>query len=100
MSKEKISVTLGSEQVGEISELVGDEYESRSEAVRELIDRGFQYEALERERDRLQEQLAAVNSRQDEVTEIVEYVDEERSWRSAPIWQRAKWWVFGQSREA
>ena len=38
--KEKISVTLDPTQVAEISDLVGTEYESRSEAIRALIDQG------------------------------------------------------------
>lgn len=96
MGKEKISVTLESEQVREISDRVGDGYESRSEVVRELIDRGLEYEALERRNDELEDRLAAVIDGRAEHQELVEYVEEERSWRSAPIWTRARWWLTGK----
>lgn len=78
VSREKISVTLDPNQVREISDLVGNEYASRSEAVRNLIDKGLRYDDLETERDRLQRQLTATNVRQDDVTELVEYIEEER----------------------
>lgn len=62
------------------------------------------YEALEARRDELQRQLAAVNARQEDVTELVEYVEQERTLqqqredrRNAPVWTRAKWWLFGKS---
>lgn len=28
--------------------------------------------------------------------ELVEYVEEERSWRSAGLGTRMKWWIFGK----
>ena len=54
----------------------------------------------------LQRQLAATNSRIDEVTEIVEYVDEQRELEryrerrermvdQAGVLTRAKWWLTG-----
>lgn len=56
---------------------------SMSEAVREYIEKGREYDDLEAKTERLERQLAAVNARQGDVTEIVEYVEEERSWRTA-----------------
>lgn len=60
---------------------------------------------LENERDRLQRKLTATNSRNDDVDELVEYVEEERELqrrreerRDAPLWTRAKWYVFGRDR--
>ena len=57
---------------------------------------------LETERDRLQRQLAAANARQDDLGELVEYVEGEKSLRerreereSAPVWRRAWWWIAG-----
>jgi hypothetical protein len=32
----------------------------------------------------------------DEHQEIVAYVEEEQSWREAPLSVRVKWWVFGK----
>lgn len=114
MSKQKISVSLGEKQVGRIEQVVGSEYRNRSEAVRDLIEKGFQYddrveelereiEDVRRENDRLRKQLAATNRRVDQHQELVEYVQEERSVaqrreqrREAPAWRRAKWWLLGE----
>jgi Arc/MetJ-type ribon-helix-helix transcriptional regulator len=96
MSKEKISVTLRSDQVGELSDLVGGEYENRSEAVRGLLDKGFAYDEIEATADRLERQLAQVIDERDEHQELVAYVEEEQSWREAPLSARVKWWVFGK----
>lgn len=80
--KEKISVTLDPTQVVEISDLVGTEYESRSGAVRALIDQRLEYgdtvDELKQENERLQHQLATTNRRVDEHQELVAYVEEER----------------------
>ncbi|SEP30921.1 hypothetical protein SAMN04487948_1423 [Halogranum amylolyticum] len=61
---------------------------------------------LRTERDNLRRQLQAANSRMDDVQELVEYVEEERSLqprreqrRDAPIWTRAKRWVLGWDRD-
>ena len=98
---ENISVTLRSEQVRQLSDLVGDEYDDRSKAVRALLDRGLEYDDVAAERDRLREQLAATNARAEDMGELVEYVERERELqrrererRDAPAWRRAKWWLF------
>jgi len=101
----RLTITLPEDMNARIAELSGDEgpYESKSEAVRELIRQGERLEEVERERDRLEEKLAAANSRGDDVGELVEYVEHERTIREqererrrAPIWKRAKWWVLGE----
>jgi Arc/MetJ-type ribon-helix-helix transcriptional regulator len=97
MGKEKISVTLRSEQVGELSDLVGDEYENRSEAVRGVLDKGFAYDEIQATADRLERQLAQVIDERDEHQDLVAYVEEEQSWREAPLSTRVKWWVLGKS---
>jgi len=97
MGKKKISVTLRSEQVGELSDLVGDEYENRSEAVRGVLDKGFAYDEIQATADRLERQLAQVIDERDEHQDLVAYVEEEQSWREAPLSTRVKWWVLGKS---
>jgi len=96
MGKEKISVTLRSDQVGKLSDLVGDRYENRSEAVRGVLDKGFAYDEIEETADRRERQLAQILDERDDHQEIVAYVEEERSWREAPLSTRMKWWVFGK----
>jgi Arc/MetJ-type ribon-helix-helix transcriptional regulator len=93
---EKISVTLRSDQVGEISDLVGDEYDSRSEAVRDLVDKGLEYAELETENERLRSEKETLIRDREEHQELVEYVEGERSWREQPLTTRVRWWLFGQ----
>lgn len=105
-NREKISVTLDPTQVREISDRVGEEYASRSEAVRALIDKGLEHDDLEQENERLRRQLAATNRRVDEHRELVEYVEEQREVEhrreereqrraQASVFTRAKWWLTG-----
>lgn len=77
-----------------------------SDVAREYVEKGMDYDDLEADRDRLQRQLAATNARQDDVDDLVAYVEEERrdrqrarERRDAPAWRRAKWWLFGRSRD-
>ncbi len=101
----RLTITLPEEMDDRIAELSGDSgpYESKSEAVRNLIRQGERLEEVERERDRLEEKLQVANSQADDVGELVEYVEHERAVRErererrqAPIWERAKWWVLGE----
>ena len=114
---DKISVTLREDQVGQLSDLVGEEYDDRSKAVRDLLDRGFEYEDLKRECEQaearvedLRRQLQQTNAGERDVDELVAYVEEERTIQqrredreqrrqSAPAWRRAKWWLFGRPDE-
>jgi DNA repair exonuclease SbcCD ATPase subunit len=110
---DKISVTLREDQVGRLSDLVGAEYDDRSKAVRDLLDRGFEYDELPRELEQaearvedLRRQLQQTNSRQDDVTELVEYVEEERAVqqrreerRHANVLRRAWWYLAGTPNE-
>ena len=90
---------------------------SDAETVRRCLERAATAEArveeleadvgrLEARVDELTNQLREANKRQEEVTELVEYVEEERSLterreerRTAPVWKRARWWVFGEPDE-
>lgn len=78
----------------------------RSHAVEELLERGLEYEDVVDERDDLEarledlrRQLAEVRSHEDDVEEIVEYVETERAieerYRRAGLVTRAKWWITG-----
>jgi metal-responsive CopG/Arc/MetJ family transcriptional regulator len=68
---------------------------SESAAARQLLRRGIEADELEAERDRLREQLAATNARQDDVAELVEYVEDEQRYRQAGLMQRLKWFFRG-----
>lgn len=99
---ESVSTRLDNETYEKLEEIVDERDSSMSAVVRELIEKGLKYDDLKTERDRLQRELAATNRRVDEHQELVRYVEEERSLRerreareSAPVWRRAKWWMFG-----
>lgn len=77
---------------------------SKSEAIRTLLERGLEYERIQTENERLQQSLQQLVQQREEHTELVEYVEEERSLqrrreerRDAPAWRRAKWWLLGRS---
>ena len=113
---DRISITLPEKHLKRLDELSGENkpYDSRSEAIREIIreydhlqDRVSDLEddvsALKAERDDLRRQLREVNSRNDDVDELMEYIREEKSLqqeererRNAPVWMRAKFWIFGR----
>lgn len=79
---------------------------SRSEAIRQLLERGVEYEELQTENERLQNEKRALIDHRKEHTELVEYVKKERDLqqrqeerRDAPAWRRAKWWLLGRDRD-
>jgi|APHM01.1.fsa_nt_gi hypothetical protein len=101
----QLTVRLSEDMADRIAERSGEtgEYETKIEAVRELIRQGERLEEAEQERDRLREQLVAQSARIDDVEELLEYLKQERGVRErererrrAPIWERAKWWVLGE----
>lgn len=75
---------------------------SMSAVAREYVRKGMEYDDLKTENERLQRQLATTNARQDDVDEVVEYVEREKQMQqrreerqSAPVWTRARRWIFG-----
>ena len=106
MGKEKISVTLDEAQTEQLTEMVGNQYENRSEAVRDLIEKGMCYDALETERDALRQRRDRRDQRIDDLEDILEYVRREREretsraqqrrmLRDASVIQRLKWKLLG-----
>lgn len=94
---DRITISVPDHMVDRLDELAEEDHDgNRSAAVVELMKKGDQYDDLVKERDLLREKLAAVNTQMADTAELVEYVEEERSWRSAPIWKRARWWVTGK----
>lgn len=76
---------------------------TKAEAIRTLLERGLDFNEIKRENQRLKDRLAATNQRIDNTKELVEYVQEERELQqqrrrkeNAPVWRRAKWWIFGK----
>lgn len=73
-----------------------------SEIVRDYVAKGMDYDELKRENDHLRAEKRTLIRDREEHTELVEYVEHERRLdqqreerREAPVWRRAKWWLFG-----
>lgn len=100
---ESVSTRLDDETVRDIREAAEERDVSMAEVLRELVEKGREYDGLERENDRLRQRVAALIQQREEHDELVEYVEDERQLArqraEAPVWERAKWWVFGQSDE-
>jgi Arc/MetJ-type ribon-helix-helix transcriptional regulator len=95
MGKEKMSLTLTESQVREISDLQEEGYESRSEAVRALVDKGLAYDEVEAERDELRGELRSLEERLDGMDDVVGYARRRQRFAGAPIWTRLRWRIAG-----
>jgi metal-responsive CopG/Arc/MetJ family transcriptional regulator len=93
---EQITIRIQEEFLESIESGASEHNESRSEHIRDLLRKGMECGDVRRDHDRLENQLAQVIEQRDEHQELVQYVNEEQSWRSAPIWKRGKWWLLGR----
>lgn len=94
----RLTISLNDAEEAIIDEKVGDggEYDSKSEFVRSCIQAHTEVEELEQQVERLEREKRMILEQREEADEIKRYVEEERSWRSAPVTKRVKWWVFGK----
>ena len=100
---ESVSTRLDDETHRLVRETAEERGVSQAEVLRELIEKGVEYDDLERENERLQTRVRKLIDTREEHTELVEHVQEERvdrererDRRDAPAWTRAKWWLFGR----
>jgi metal-responsive CopG/Arc/MetJ family transcriptional regulator len=93
---EQITIRIQEEFLESIEGAADEHNESRSEHIRDLLKKGMEYEDVRRDRDRLERQLGQLVDRQEERQELVEYVEDKQSYRDAPAWTRAKWWLLGR----
>jgi chromosome segregation ATPase len=69
-----------SEELGERIEAYADEYDgSQSDALRDLLRRGTEYDSIRQERDRLRNAQTQLIEQREENQELVEYVQRERA---------------------
>jgi Arc/MetJ-type ribon-helix-helix transcriptional regulator len=94
----RLTVSLNDAEEAIIDEKVGDdaEYDSKSEFVRNCIQAHTEVEELEQQVERLEREKRMILEQREEANEIKRYVQEERSYRNAPVTKRVKWWVFGK----
>ena len=107
----KVTFSLEEEQLEALEEFQEEhDISSRSKALRRFIEEyeelqgryeelHTEYEQLETEVERQRNRNQLILEQREEHTELVEYVQEERSaeqrWREAGIGQRLKWRLFG-----
>lgn len=94
----QISARVSEDLNSEIEAFSNENNTAKSEAIRTLLRRGIEYEDMQTETTRLRQQLAAANQRIDASNELVEYVEDELSYREARLGTRMKWWLFGKDK--
>ncbi|WP_122090355.1 ribbon-helix-helix protein, CopG family [Halalkalicoccus subterraneus] len=102
---EPVTIRIPDDTYRTLAEEADESGRSMSEVVRERVERGMDYEEIKRERDRLRSEKRTLIQDREERTDLVEYVEQERELQArreerkdAPVWRRAKWWVFGRDR--
>jgi chromosome segregation ATPase len=100
------TIRLPEELLAELRAEADERGVSQAEYIRSILRNRTEYDELRRENERLRDQLAATNARQDDVGDLVEYVEEERRIQQrreershAPAWRRAKWWLLGTPKD-
>ena len=102
-----MTVTVDDDLLDELDKRAEKKHDdNRSAAVQELLERGLEYDDVVDERDDLEarledlrRQLATVRSREDDVDDLVEYVEHERTVQErrarAGLMTRLRWFVSG-----
>ena len=95
----RFTVTVTDEQAALLEDLSSDggPYESKSEAVRSLIQDGERLAELEQENDRLHRERRQLLEQRSENKELRRYVEDEQRYRQASLLQRFKWWLGGMN---
>ena len=98
------TVTLRESDLSLLNELSGDSgaYESRSEAIRAIIDGHSEANELQTQVERLQREKRMILEQREENQELVSYVQREKAMQErreertqANVIRRAWWWVAG-----
>lgn len=109
MTKKTVTVRMEEDVVETLEQEAEQREMTRSEYLREIIDERHRADDLvddveqaEAKVDDLRRQLATVRAREDDVDELVAYVEEEKSLqereqerKNAPAWTRFRYWLFG-----
>ena len=93
---EQITLWMEETDLERIEEEAEERDESKSKIVRELVQRGYEYDQLESENERLRNQLQATNQRNDVNDKLVRYVENDLDFHEEGIATKLKWFVFGK----
>jgi hypothetical protein len=75
---ESVSTRLNTETHRLVRETADEQDASLAEVLRELVEKGLEYDKLERENERLQRERRQILGQREERNELVAYVEEER----------------------
>lgn len=91
----RLTITLTEEQAELVEELSqdGGPYESKSEAVRNLIQAGERVEELETKVDRLEREKLLILEERQEKQELVRYIEDRKE---GSFVDRVRWFLFGE----
>lgn len=88
------------EGTGDEPEVIRQEYEEKLAELK--VAKNERIDELEQEIDRLNRERRQLLEQREENQELVKFAEEQRSLvseqrarQNAPVWRRAKWWVFG-----
>jgi len=96
---QQITVRIPEEMLESLDEEAAEHDRDRSEHIREVLASRSELDELQTEVERLRREKRQILDQRDENTELARYVEDEMTWRSAPISKRIKWWVTGKPRE-
>lgn len=98
-----VSTRLDTETVQDVRETAEARDVSMAEVLRELVQKGLDYDDVVTENERLRRRVQTLIEQREEHSDLVEYVEaerelqrQERERRNANAIERAKWWVFGR----
>lgn len=75
---ESVSTRLDDETARLVREAADERGDSLAEVLRELVEKGLEYDDVKRENDRLHRERRQILDQRDEHNELVAYVEEER----------------------
>lgn len=98
---EAITIRVDEDTKRMLAEEAHENDASMSETARNYIQRGMDYDDIERDRDRLRSQIRTLIEQRENHTELVRAVQREQTLAErragAGIATRVKWWVLGDS---
>lgn len=96
-----VSTRLEDETYRLIAETADERDVSKAEVLRELVEKGIQYNDLKRENDRLRNEKRTIINQREEHTELVRTVERQQSLAErkaeAGLLTKTKWALFGMN---
>jgi Arc/MetJ-type ribon-helix-helix transcriptional regulator len=102
---DQITIRLPEGLIAELDdEAKNGQYDSRAERIRDVLESRTEVDELRQEVERLRRERRQILEQRTENQDLVAFADQRRSMLErrearldAPLWRRAKWFVFGRS---